>query len=90
MLDFFKYIFDCMIQIFDFAVNNIDKTPDEYRLALDGLAGSAFFTICFIITLAKVCPPEWSNAKSIVISIIPSTIVSFVYFLIKYLFLIIK
>ena len=84
MKNFLKYMLNCLIQIFDFVANNVDKTPLQHTMATDGLLGLFFFTISFLVVLLKVCPNNWGQIKSITISIIIATFVMVLYFLIRY------
>lgn len=55
MIGFIKYLFTCLLLLFDYAVFNFDKTPAEEVMATHGAIGVAIFVLCFIYPFLKMC-----------------------------------
>ena len=85
MLDFFKFIKDCVFLILDYLVGSVDKTPSEQRMALISLGAVAVFVVCFLLMLLKISPDQWSYRKTVFLSLLSGIPFTIIYFLVFYL-----
>ena len=85
MLDFLKFILQCISLALDYLVGSVDKTPDEQRLAWFALGGVAVFVACFLLMLLKLAPDRWSHRKTVLLSLLSGVPFTVLYFFVVYL-----
>ena len=85
MLDFFKFIRDCVFLMLDYLVGSVDKTPFEQQMAVISLGAVAVFVFCFLLMLLKISPDQWSYRKTVFLSLLSGIPFTIIYFLVFYL-----